>query len=90
MPVLKLWWLNMMKLRSYKTVVQMFAKHFHNTNNFNAVVATAEEYPHASVRRVTQMLMDLRVLDIDYKKDEVSYDEHRLNELLEYIIDEQD
>jgi hypothetical protein len=82
------WWYKMMNLRSYKSVILWFARYFPKYNNFDAVVKTAEKYEYADLRTVTLMLSDLGVININYNTDEVVYDEDRLHELLEYMMDE--
>ncbi len=76
----------MMDLRSYKTVVLFFARYYHSSKNFDAVIKTANKYTYANSITVEMMLSDLGVIQTSIKG--VEYDEDRLNKLLDYIIDE--
>lgn len=77
---------SMMRMRSYKIVLLLLARHSKKYSGFDLVKKVARKYRHADEYKVALMLRDLGVIDFNDEKPD--YDWERVAELMEMVIDE--
>ncbi len=76
----------MMKMRSYKTVLLLLARHSKKYSGFDLVKKVAYKYRHADEYTIVLMLRDLDIVDHDDY--EFNYDWERVADLMEMAVNE--